>query len=594
MDSWKIKQVIDIEKVDKSTTGYPYMIATQGDRSAHVWEITVMRGKDPADLSGAMATASFIRADGATVDVSGSITGNCASVVLPQEVYAYPGRVIGLFSLRAGEEKALTASAISFDVRAGSTETIIVPGSPVQDIEDLMAYIDQLEALRDDLTGVETRLNAKVDGYEAHVNEVDSRLSESIDEIESEIYTKSKNIFNGKSSGIEVGFYNSSGVFNNTSSTALQMHTSEYIKVEEGERYVLNALEFASSEYTFLYLVQFNSDKSYIAGSYQNVTRAMLTAAPHYIPFVAAGKYIRVSYQIASVVEEKLQIEKGTTGTDFEPYGKKLKVVNTVDDNLSDTSENPVQNKVVAKAISEMGTGIDYSVFTLPYIKGGKVLTNTKVAYAAIKDEEIIDRIDCKYVWEEGAESAALALIFTENNRSIDDIVSHPSLHLVVSASKIKLDIFGAYASTGSNIYQTLIDQTFPTPQALDGETEHTVLFYVSKNSSGAYTGKVNVTVDGVNYSANIDTSKEPFLSVVQGGLSGMNMHSAWFEYYTTNADRWAVCMPMITYFAAQKYAAGKWGDLMRDYFDRQDGQLTCDAYGHSYILINSTTGYKR
>ena len=73
-----------------------------------------------------------------------------------------------------------------------------------------------------------------------------------------------------------------------------------------------------------------------------------------------------------------------------------------------------------------------------------------------------------------------------------------------------------------------------------------------------------------------------------------MNLQSAWFEHFTTATDRSSICMPMITYFATQKYVNNKWTLTSVDMFDRQDGQLTCDAYGHNYILINSTTKYKR
>lgn len=250
------------------------------------------------------------------------------------------------------------------------------------------------------------------------------------------------------------------------------------------------------------------------------------------------------------------------------------------------------------KTIEELNNNIknnsiDYSVFTLPYVKDKKVLCNTKVNYAAIDVGEKIDRIDCNYIWEKGEKTGVLALIFTNKPYSISDITSVPSLHLVITNNKVALDIYGAYESTGSNAYQRIFEYDIEE-QLLDGEKEHTVLFYLSKNSNGEYTRKINVTIDGVNYSGNIDTSAEPFKSVISNGIDGMNLQSAWFEHFTTETDRNTVCMPMITYFATQKYVNSKWVLTSVDMFDRQDGQLSCDAYGHNYILINSTTKYKR
>lgn len=251
--------------------------------------------------------------------------------------------------------------------------------------------------------------------------------------------------------------------------------------------------------------------------------------------------------------------------------------------------------EILSNAIKKIENikNIDYSIFTLPYIRDKKVLSNMKVNYTSIDVGEKIDRIDCDYIWEKGEKPGSLALIFTNKPYSISDIVSVPSLHLVITNKTITLDVFGAYDTNGVNSYQRIFKYDI-TEQILDGQTEHKVLFYLSKNSNNEYAGKINVTIDGINYSGTIDTTIEPFVSIISNGIDGMNLQSAWFEHFTTEEDRNTICMPMITYFATQKYVNGKWTLTSVDMFDRQDGQLTCDAYGHNYILINSTTKYKR
>lgn len=311
-----------------------------------------------------------------------------------------------------------------------------------------------------------------------------------------------------------------------------------------------------------------------------------------YVEKPADAYYVRAWFATSALSTRNYMITVGQdTPSEFIPYGDTFSY-QFIDDELDVDSENAVQNKVIAEALTHISSGIDYSVFTLPYIKDKKVLTNTKVGYTAVKCDEKVDRIDCKYIWEKGTASGSLALIFTSNAKSINDIVFTPSLHLVITNTKITLDIYGN-ASNGVNAYQRILQENI-TEQPLDGITEHTVMFYLTKNSSGQYTGKIDVSVDGVIYSGMVNLSAEPFISVINDGIDGMNLYSAWFEYFTTASDRWSVCMPMVTYFSAHKYENSQWSDLMRDYFDRQDGQLTCDAYGHNYILINSTTGYKR
>ena len=54
-----------------------------GDKDAHVFELSLYRGTEEMDLSGASAQGYFIRADGCTVPITGTINGNIVTLVTP-------------------------------------------------------------------------------------------------------------------------------------------------------------------------------------------------------------------------------------------------------------------------------------------------------------------------------------------------------------------------------------------------------------------------------------------------------------------------------------------------------------------------------
>ena len=451
------------------------------------------------------------------------------------------------------------------------------------DLQVQKTRIDNLTALPEgSTTGDAELIDARVGANGVTYNNVGNAIrtqikwiTSDIDKIK-ELKLVGKNKFD-KTQQKDGYYYTSKGVLKELEGWAI----SEKIKANKGDILYLEVFNNMSA----VHISEWDKYDNFL--TWQNISTTSLDANKlsdgWYYPYSIAND--NCAYIIIDIETSKnslIQIEKNTLTGTYEEYYWYFE---------NNTYKQLLE--IIEKVNIIEKNSIDYSIFTLPYIRERKVLCNTKVNYTAIDVGEKIDRIDCNYIWEKGTKSGTLALIFTNKPYSISDIVSVPSFHLTITNTHIALDIFGAYDSTGSNAYQRIFEYDI-TEQPLDGETEHTVLFYLSKNSTGQYTGKINVTIDGTNYSGNIDTSTEPFVSVISNGIDGMNLQSAWFEHFTTETDRNTVCMPMITYFATQKYNDSKWVFTSVDMFDRQDGQLTCDAYGHNYILINSTTKYKR
>ena len=90
---------------------------------------------------GGTVSANVIRADGATVAVSGALSGNKATVVLPQAAYAIPGVLSVVVKLTVNSE-VTTIGAVVANVYQSSTDTAVDPGTIIPDIDALIAEIE--------------------------------------------------------------------------------------------------------------------------------------------------------------------------------------------------------------------------------------------------------------------------------------------------------------------------------------------------------------------------------------------------------------------------------------------------------------------
>ena len=102
--------------------------------------VTVTDGGAPANLSGTVS-ASIIRADGATVAATGTLTGNAAFVVLPAAAYAVPGMLSIVIKL-TGDGSTTTLCAVVANVYQSATDVTVDPGTIVPDIAALIATIN--------------------------------------------------------------------------------------------------------------------------------------------------------------------------------------------------------------------------------------------------------------------------------------------------------------------------------------------------------------------------------------------------------------------------------------------------------------------
>lgn len=114
------------------------------DNQGNLVGVRVFDDGEPATLSGSVS-ASVIRADGATVAVSGTLSGNECYVILPQAAYAVPGVLSVVIKIASGSI-VTTVCAMITNVYQSATDTTIDPGTIIPSIADLIETINNAVA----------------------------------------------------------------------------------------------------------------------------------------------------------------------------------------------------------------------------------------------------------------------------------------------------------------------------------------------------------------------------------------------------------------------------------------------------------------
>lgn len=109
---------------------------------AHTFALEIKQGSAAANLSGANCKAYFIRADGVTVPIDGTVSGNVASVTLLPNCYAVQGRFELSVDLILGDviHTVLHADGSLYRTR---TDAMIAGGGPVQSFDELVSAVQK-------------------------------------------------------------------------------------------------------------------------------------------------------------------------------------------------------------------------------------------------------------------------------------------------------------------------------------------------------------------------------------------------------------------------------------------------------------------
>ena len=114
------------------------------DNLGNLIGVHVFDDGEPAVLSGTVS-GNVIRADGGTVAVTGTLTGNDCYIILPEAAYAIPGPICIAIKFTGGGS-VTTLCAIAANVYQTSTDTPVDPGSVLPSIESLITAIENAVA----------------------------------------------------------------------------------------------------------------------------------------------------------------------------------------------------------------------------------------------------------------------------------------------------------------------------------------------------------------------------------------------------------------------------------------------------------------
>ena len=137
------KRKIDVD-ADIQMTPLKSLYAS-GDKDAHVFELSLYRGAQEMDLSGASAQGYFIRADGYTVPIMGAISGNVVTLTLSEGCYYIVGNFNLIIKVSTAESRKSVFWGNGYVVRS-MTDAIVDEENVIPSLDELLAQIAAAEA----------------------------------------------------------------------------------------------------------------------------------------------------------------------------------------------------------------------------------------------------------------------------------------------------------------------------------------------------------------------------------------------------------------------------------------------------------------
>lgn len=116
-----------------------------GDKDAHIFELSLYRGAEEVDLSGASAHGYFIRADGYTVPITGEISGNVVTLTLSEGCYYVVGNFNLIIKVSTAENRKSVFWGSGYVVRS-MTDAIVDEENVIPSLDELLAQIAAAES----------------------------------------------------------------------------------------------------------------------------------------------------------------------------------------------------------------------------------------------------------------------------------------------------------------------------------------------------------------------------------------------------------------------------------------------------------------
>ena len=117
----------------------------EGDISGNRFGVRVLRNGQTVDLTGVSVSGYFVRANGTSVALSGSRSGNTCWVTLPEACYAVEGNFELSIKLSVGGV-TVTARIVDGTIVNTALGDLVDPGSVIPDLASWTALVTRAEA----------------------------------------------------------------------------------------------------------------------------------------------------------------------------------------------------------------------------------------------------------------------------------------------------------------------------------------------------------------------------------------------------------------------------------------------------------------
>lgn len=145
---WITRQTVDLTR--ETVTGRAGALAMSGDAQGHEWVVTLRDGDMDAVPGERAAQAFFTRADGVTILVEGTITGNTVRVTMPRDAMLVAGRLLGVLrlgdSVTVESDPVITVAKCEWFVDQGIEGEIASPSETFHTITELAEAVDGMES----------------------------------------------------------------------------------------------------------------------------------------------------------------------------------------------------------------------------------------------------------------------------------------------------------------------------------------------------------------------------------------------------------------------------------------------------------------
>lgn len=172
MNNWSIEQTVDLAEGLNGVSVWPKALMVVGDDGAHEWRVEVLDDGRPAELSGTV-NGYFIRVDGVTIPIVGTLEGNIASVTLDATCYAYEGDLKGIMRVTDGQS-VVTLSALLFRVTYGTTDQVVDPGTIIPSLDSLLQQLENMRESSESANTAADRANTSADNADRATAEADA------------------------------------------------------------------------------------------------------------------------------------------------------------------------------------------------------------------------------------------------------------------------------------------------------------------------------------------------------------------------------------------------------------------------------------